>query len=119
MYYVRRAILLQTMGWDEQETNRPSVRWPDVGRNAMSDTLPTIWPAEPHTIVKHRILERYLQAWLPILSHQSHLLQQQHRQILFIDGFAGPGIYEGGQPGSPVIAVKTALDHSVEFPVPI
>ena len=30
---------------------------------------------------------------------------------MFLDGFAGPGIYEGGQDGSPVIALKTAYEH--------
>jgi three-Cys-motif partner protein len=28
-----------------------------------------------------------------------------------LDGFAGPGIYEGGESGSPVIALQTAVDH--------
>jgi three-Cys-motif partner protein len=85
----------------------------------MNDMLPTVWEAEPHTLVKHKILQRYLKAWLPILTQQASNLKQQGRQILFIDGFAGPGEYKGGEPGSPVIALKTALDHSVQFPVPV
>lgn len=32
-------------------------------------------------------------------------------RILFIDGFAGPGKYEGGEDGSPVIALKSLLEH--------
>lgn len=32
-------------------------------------------------------------------------------RILFIDGFAGPGRYSGGEEGSPLIALKTLLDH--------
>ena len=27
----------------------------------MADTLPTTWPADPHTLAKHAILRRYLQ----------------------------------------------------------
>ncbi len=89
----------------------------------MTDTLPTVWDAEPHTLVKHQILERYLQAWLPILTRQAGLLRQQFgnlasREILFVDGFAGPGEYRGGEPGSPVIALKAALNHG-QFPMPV
>ncbi|MEX2440405.1 MAG: hypothetical protein WD739_11105 [Actinomycetota bacterium] len=28
----------------------------------------TIWIAEPHTIAKHRILRKYLDGWLPVIS---------------------------------------------------
>lgn len=62
-----------------------------------------IWKLEPHTRAKHAILRRYLDAWLPILSYA------QFPKILFIDGFAGPGVYEGGEDGSPIIALKAAL----------
>jgi hypothetical protein len=30
---------------------------------------------------------------------------------VFIDGFAGPGRYSGGEPGSPVIALQVLLAH--------
>jgi len=63
----------------------------------------TIWPLEPHTRAKHEILKRYLQAWMVILS------QGKFPEILYIDGFAGPGAYEGGEAGSPIIALDTAL----------
>lgn len=90
----------------------------------MVDTFPTVWSAEPHTLVKHAILKRYLQAWFPILCQQAAILQQQYgslrsREILFVDGFAGPGEYKGGEPGSPVIALDAALNHSRQFPMPV
>lgn len=62
----------------------------------------TIWKLEPHTRAKHEILRRYLQAWMPILS------QGNFPKILYIDGFAGPGRYTGGEDGSPIIALKAA-----------
>src|SRR5438132_1710059 len=31
------------------------------------DRLPTRWPIEAHTLVKHAILKGYLEAWFPIL----------------------------------------------------
>ena len=63
------------------------------------------WPAERHTVAKHRILEEYLKAWFPILSRYS-------RKIVYLDGFAGPGIYTNGEEGSPIIAIRTALEHN-------
>jgi len=66
--------------------------------------LDTVWELEPHTEAKHIILRRYLQAWVPILT-------RWHGRVVYIDGFAGPGIYAGGEEGSPVIALKAALDH--------
>jgi three-Cys-motif partner protein len=90
-----------------------------MGRNAVTDKLPTVWDAEPHTLVKHAILRRYLQAWLAILTQQASALPKAGREILFVDGFAGPGEYQGGEPGSPVIALKTAIEHSRDFPVPV
>src|SRR5205823_3105775 len=35
-------------------------------------------------------------------------------RIIFIDGFAGPGVYEGGEEGSPVIALRALLEHSAK-----
>ncbi len=62
----------------------------------------TIWEIDPHTRAKHEILRRYLGAWFPILS-------RHHGRILYIDGFSGPGRYKGGEPGSPLVALTTAL----------
>jgi len=33
--------------------------------------------------------------------------------LLYVDGFAGPGEYEGGEDGSPIIALKVAKDHKL------
>ena len=65
----------------------------------------TRWELEPHTRAKHEILRRYLQAWMVILS------QGRFPEILYIDGFAGPGEYIGGEAGSPIIALDTALAY--------
>ncbi|QDH69643.1 three-Cys-motif partner protein TcmP [Marilutibacter alkalisoli] len=65
----------------------------------------TIWSLEPHTLAKHLILRRYLHAWLPIIS-------SRNQKVLFLDGFAGPGIYAGGEEGSPVIAMKALIEHA-------
>jgi three-Cys-motif partner protein len=70
-------------------------------------SVPTIWSKDPHTNAKHRILEEYLKAWFPILS-------QSYPRIIFIDGFAGPGVYEEGEMGSPIIALDCLMNHSLK-----
>ncbi len=62
------------------------------------------WELDPHTQAKHTILRKYLDAWLPIMTSVSG-------EVLYIDGFAGPGEYKGGEDGSPIIALKAVLEH--------
>jgi three-Cys-motif partner protein len=65
----------------------------------------TIWQIDQHTKAKHRILRQYLQAWLPIVG-------SRYPRIRLIDGFAGPGQYAGGEPGSPIIMLQAFLQHA-------
>lgn len=74
----------------------------------MGKKLETVWEIDPHTLAKHAILRRYLEAWLPIMTSWSG-------RVLYIDGFAGPGKYKGGEDGSPTIALKAARDHRVKI----
>ena len=74
----------------------------------MTTPRQTVWSIEPHTAAKHELLKHYLGAWFPILA-------SREGRIIFLDGFAGPGIYDDGQPGSPIVALRTLLDHSA-FP---
>jgi len=85
----------------------------------MSDTLPIIWEGSAHTFAKHQILEAYLKAWMPIMSRQSQKLGISKAELLFVDGFAGPGRYAGGELGSPILAIESVLGHSYEFFIPI
>ncbi len=73
----------------------------------------TIWKIEAHTQAKHAVLDRYLKAWLPIMS-------KWNGRILYIDGFAGPGKYfdEENLPtidGSPLIALNAARKHKLQL----
>lgn len=74
----------------------------------MAKYLGTIWEITSHTMKKHEMLRSYFQAWLPIMS-------KFNRRIVYIDGFAGPGKYTGGEDGSPIVVLKAARDHS--FPI--
>ena len=64
-----------------------------------------LWKRQPHTEGKHLVLQSYLQAWLPIIG-------SWNGRILFIDGFAGPGEYEGGEEGSPIVAMRSFVEHA-------
>jgi three-Cys-motif partner protein len=68
----------------------------------------TIWKLEPHTGAKHRILRSYLDAWFPILA-------KDNPRIVYLDGFSGPGRYLGGEPGSPIVALQSALAHATRL----
>lgn len=70
----------------------------------------TTWPLRRHTRAKHELMREYLKAWFPILSANG-----REERVLFLDGFAGPGIYEGRKLGSPLIALKTLVTHD-SFP---
>lgn len=114
------------MGWCEKARYRAIARRPDVGRDTPIDrrwacqtgcrelapvTAPakTVWPLEPHTRAKHEILRRYLEAWTAILSLGGF------PTIAYVDGFAGPGVYDSGEDGSPIIALKAALKHQARI----
>jgi len=71
----------------------------------MSIPMDTTWSIEAHTTAKHEILRRYLGAWFAILG-------TSYPRIVYIDGFCGPGKYDGGESGSPIIALREALKHS-------
>ena len=71
--------------------------------------IPSIWSIEAHTKAKHQILEEYLKAWFPIIGRWAN-------RIVYLDGFAGPGEYKGGEDGSPIIAIKTAIEHTMLKP---
>src|SRR5947208_7982589 len=109
------------MGRADTEVRRSLARPSNLERNAlaagddlkpfviragsrMTPVEPTIWPLDPHGRAKHYILRSHLNGWLPIMT-------RSFRKLLYIDGFAGPGIYEGGEPGSPVIALRAAMFH--------
>ena len=70
----------------------------------MAKPMQSLWDIEPHTKAKHEILKRYLDAWFPIMA-------KYNQRIIYLDGFCGPGRYKGGEDGSPIIAIKNALNH--------
>ena len=70
------------------------------------DSLPTRWDRPPHTKAKHDIFVKYLQAWFAIFGASRY-----YQRVILLDGFAGPGRYANGEPGSPVLALEALIDH--------
>ena len=68
-----------------------------------SKKLDTTWKADPHTIAKITILEAYLQVWFQIMGRS-----MAGQDIVYIDGFAGPGEYANYPKGSPIAALDAA-----------
>lgn len=68
-------------------------------------TTEKLWPMDGHTEGKHLVLRAYLDRWLGILSNRFN-------KLLFIDGFSGPGEYSTGEDGSPLIALKSVIEHT-------
>ena len=64
----------------------------------------TLWRRDEQTEGKHLVLRSYLDGWFPILS-------RWNGRLLFIDGFAGPGEYLDGEPGSPLVALDCVRRH--------
>jgi three-Cys-motif partner protein len=59
------------------------------------------WKAQPHTLAKIQILKTYLHAWFQIMGRS-----QPGKDLLYIDGFAGPGSYTNAPEGSPLAALS-------------
>ena len=76
----------------------------------MKDSAPEKWEYREHTRVKHILLEKYLDVWIPILG-------RYNPRICYFDGFAGRGEYIDKRTrqtilGSPLIALKVADGRS-------
>lgn len=65
----------------------------------------TLWRSEPRTLLKHQVYRWYLDCWMGKIC-------QTFRFSAIADCFAGPGCYEDGPDGSPVVIANTFLGHS-------
>ena len=55
--------------------------------------------------VKHDLIRHYLNGWFPKLATWAG-------RVLYVDTHAGRGRHRSGELGSPLVALKTLLDHS-------
>ena len=68
---------------------------------------PVPWECVEHTVAKHGIYRRYLERWFPILLTGK---VNAFPSVTYAEGFAGPGVYSGGEVGSPVIAIRALTE---------
>lgn len=64
----------------------------------------------PWSLQKDRILQEYVPSYLQKVSRYPGL------PVLFVDGFAGPGKFQSGEPGSPLILAKAIQNSGVTPP---
>ncbi|WP_319413383.1 three-Cys-motif partner protein TcmP [uncultured Cohaesibacter sp.] len=67
-----------------------------------------------HSKKKHQVLRRYISEYLNI---RCSMPQQSRFRFAIIDGFAGAGAYQGGEPGSPLIFLELLLEQTQEINV--
>ena len=75
----------------------------------MSDD-PVLWPREEHTKAKHDLLLAFFNKWVSV--HSSHFANQGGGLVRVHDGFAGPGVYAGGEYGSPLILMRALCTNT-------
>jgi three-Cys-motif partner protein len=65
---------------------------------------PVLWPRDEHTKAKHDLLKNFFVKWVSI--HSGFFASQGAGLVRIYDGFAGPGAYEDGASGSPLILMR-------------
>ncbi|MHC4131809.1 MAG: three-Cys-motif partner protein TcmP [Planctomycetota bacterium] len=72
----------------------------------MEDVNPRYWEEYSNLqFIKHKMIKEYLNGWFPKLGSWCG-------KIIYIDTHAGKGKHKGGQEGSPLVALKTFLEHT-------
>ncbi len=70
---------------------------------------PVTWTREDHTRAKHDLLRAFFVKWVSI--HSSYFARARGGLVRIYDGFAGPGVYADGEPGSPRILLEELLNN--------
>jgi three-Cys-motif partner protein len=68
------------------------------------------WVREDHTKAKYDLLLAFFNKWVSI--HSEHFTRRGRGLVRIYDGFAGPGVYSGGEPGSPRILLEALCTNS-------
>lgn len=72
---------------------------------------PVLWTRDDHTKAKHDLLLAFFNKWVSI--HSGFFASQPRGGLVRIyDGFAGPGVYAGGESGSPLIIMRALCTNT-------
>ena len=70
------------------------------------DANPDYWEVRSNLQhAKHGILGEYIKRWLPIMSSWAGTL-------CYVETHAGKGVHDTGEPGSPVVVLRAAMQHT-------
>ena len=72
-------------------------------------TDPVIWTRDAHTEAKHKLLRAFFNKWVSI--HSEYFASRGGGLVRIYDGFAGPGVYAAGEPGSPLILMRALCEN--------
>lgn len=78
-------------------------------RHSLDMSEPVVWKREAHTEAKHDLLRAFFAKWLSV--HSEWFAKSGGGTVRVYDGFAGPGVYADGEPGSPIILLGSLLDN--------
>jgi three-Cys-motif partner protein len=70
---------------------------------ALTGQSPFFRQQRPAAVLKHGILRRYLRVFASKTGSTA-----RDRRVAYLDGYSGPGEYQDGTPGSPMLAAQTA-----------
>jgi three-Cys-motif partner protein len=70
---------------------------------------PVTWEREDHTAAKHALLLAFFNKWVSI--HSEFFARRRGGVVRVYDGFAGPGVYSGGEAGSPLILMQALCSN--------
>jgi three-Cys-motif partner protein len=73
-----------------------------------ADRDPIKWRSRENTRVKHEILFEYLKGFIAVLSAANR--GEPISVLHYVDSHAGRGWYEGGEPGSPIVAMRVGQE---------
>lgn len=65
---------------------------------------PVTWERDDHTKAKHELLLAFFNKWVSI--HSETFTKTGGGLVRIYDGFAGPGVYSGGESGSPLVLMR-------------
>ncbi|MDX3657949.1 three-Cys-motif partner protein TcmP [Streptomyces sp. ID05-26A] len=92
---------------DEEGLAEPVVPSGEEAASELSPADPFFVSKQAAAVLKHGILSRYIVPFTMKVGSTA-----ENKRVVYIDGYAGAGIYNDGTKGSPALILKTAVEMS-------